>query len=308
MSAARLDHVHFHCRGCGERFETAPAGVEDAPEDAWHPWRYLAPCPKCRAAASQAGWERALLKAWKHATGPRTPEGIAATSANLTGHPTAEEALRTRFNAMKHGLSAKVATYFPAKPDKYARCQSCEVDRAWCAAQPACAKQQELFLLHHAAFEQKNPRHLSSIYANLQAAVFALVQEIVTTIIADGAKITAPQYYTDPSGQLVVATYIDEHGKRRIIHDIEAHPLFRPLSELLSRNGLSLADMGMTAKVVEEDEEAMGRVKTVTDERTAVEQFSRQTVESMQALAGMIERATASRSRDPILIEHERQE
>jgi hypothetical protein len=307
MSAERLDQVNFHCRACGERFVAAPGRVEDAADDAWHPWRYVADCPKCAAEAMQATWERALLKAWRHATGPRTAEGLAATSANLAGHPTAEEALRTRFNAMKHGLSAKVATYFPAKPGKYARCASCEVDRDWCAKQPACAKQQEIFLLHHAAFEQKNPRHLSSIYANLQAAIFAVVQEIVTTIIADGAKITAPQYYTDPSGQLVVATYIDEQGKRRIINDIEAHPLFRPLSELLSRNNLSLADMGLSAKVIEEGDEAMGRMKTVADERTAVELFSRQTAESMQALRGMMDRATAARERDPILIEHQSQ-
>lgn len=302
-----LDQVNFHCRACGERFAAAPATVADAPDEAWHPWRYLAPCPKCAAEASQAGWERALLKAWTRATGPRTPEGLAATSRNLEGHPTPEEAVRTRFNAMKHGLSAKVATYFPAKPDRYARCKSCEVDRAWCAAQPACVKQQELFLLHHAAFESRNPKHLSSIYANLQSAVFALVQEIVTTIITDGAKISVPEYYTDPSGQLVVATYIDEAGRRRIIHNIEAHPLFRPLSELLSRNNLSLADMGMTVKVVEEGEEAMGAIKTVADERAAVAHFSQQTAESLEALRGMMERATAARSRDPILVEHQSQ-
>ncbi|MGE0358669.1 MAG: hypothetical protein AB7P08_17335 [Burkholderiales bacterium] len=306
-SPTALLQASFHCKPCQHRFEAAPVRIEDLPEDTWHPWRYFAPCPKCGAEASQAAWERALLKAWRRATGPRTPEGTASTAKNLEGHPTAEEALRTRFNAMKHGLSAKVATYFPAKPDKYARCSSCEVDRQWCAAQPACVKQQEIFLLHHAAFESRNPKHLSSIYANLQAAVFALVQEIVTTIITDGAKISVPEYYTDPAGQLVVATYVDEQGQRRIIHNIESHPLFRPLSELLSRNGLSLSDMGMTTKVMDEDEEAMGRMKTVADERTAVEHFSRQTAESMEALRGMMERASNNRRRDPILIEHEQQ-
>ncbi|MCW5627162.1 MAG: hypothetical protein KIT73_20765, partial [Burkholderiales bacterium] len=125
-----LSEVTFSCRQCygGRTFKASPDRVEDAPEDPVHPWRYFAACPQCGAEVEQAQYERALLKAWLNATGPRTAEGKAATAANLEGHPTAEEALRTRFNAMKHGMSARVATYFPAKPDGYAHCSGCEVD------------------------------------------------------------------------------------------------------------------------------------------------------------------------------------
>lgn len=306
--ADQLDDVNFHCRSCGAKFVAAPARVEDAPDEPHHPWRYSAVCPSCGADAAQAGWERALLKAWTKATGPRSPAGVAAVAKNLEGHPTAEEALRTRFNAMKHGLSAKVATYFPAKPDRYARCKTCEIDRDWCAQQPACVKQQELFLLHHAAFESRSPKHLSSVYAGLQATVFAVVQEILQTIVADGVKLEAPEYYTDPSGRLIVASFIDEGGNRRIIRKIEAHPLFKPLAELLSRNNLSLADMGMTSKIIEDEDEALGRIKATENLPTTIENFSRQTQESLTALKGMIERAGARRSRDPIVIEQEKSE
>ena len=123
------------------------------------------------------------MKAWANATGPRTEEGKAATAANLEGHPTKEEAQRTRFNAMKHGLAARTATYFPAKYDGYEFCSTCDVDRNFCASQPACVKKTELFMLHHAAFEQRNPKHLMGIYSDLQASVLAVVQQIIQTIV-----------------------------------------------------------------------------------------------------------------------------
>lgn len=45
---------------------------------------YFCKCPVCGKEAEQASWKKAL---------------------------------RTRFNGIRHGLSAKTATYFPAKPD-----------------------------------------------------------------------------------------------------------------------------------------------------------------------------------------------
>lgn len=112
-----LDQITFHCDACYRSFKAAPRRVEDEPETEHHPFRYFAVCPRCDAECEQARFERGLIKAWASATGPRTPEGKAASAKNLEGHPTPEEALRTRFNAMKHGMAAKVATYFPAKPD-----------------------------------------------------------------------------------------------------------------------------------------------------------------------------------------------
>lgn len=303
-----LDEVTFRCRVCREVFTSPPGEVRDAPEQEHHPWDYTAPCPECGVTAEQAHWEKSLLKAWANSTGPKTPEGLAATAKNLEGHPTPEEARRTRYNAMKHGLNARTATYFPAKPGGYAFCKTCDIDRFWCGEQPACVKQTQLFMQHHAAFETRDPKHLTGIYADLQGAIMAVLQQILQTIIADGVKITCPQWYTDKdTGKVLIAEYTDENGERRILSDIEAHPLFKPLGELLSRNSLSLADMGMTAKVIEEEEQEMGRLQVQDGAREALADFSKQQAESLAALRSMMEKAQENRKADPILIEYQQQ-
>ena len=133
-----ISEITFYCLPCYRTFKAAPARVEDAPDLTYHPFTYHGNCPRCDAECEQVGWERGLMKAWANATGPRTEEGKAATATNLEGHPTKEEVQRTRFNAMKHGMSARTATYFPSKPDGYAFCATCDVDRVFCASQPAC--------------------------------------------------------------------------------------------------------------------------------------------------------------------------
>lgn len=282
--------------------------MEDAPELEAHPFLYFAACPKCGTECEQVHWERNLLSAWRNATGPRTEEGKAAAANNLEGHPTPDEALRTRFNAMKHGLNARTATYFPAKPDGYAFCKACEVDRVWCKAQAACSKKTELFMQHHAAFEQKNPKHLMGIYADLQASIFAVVQQILQTIIADGVKITTPEWYTDrETGRVVIAQYTDANGALRTIHNIEAHPLFRPLGEMLSRAGLSLSDMGMTPKIIDNEDAELGKLNDGTAPREEMSDYSRRQVEALEGLAAVMTRAQQNKARDPVLIEHQAQ-
>jgi len=303
-----ISEITFYCKPCFHSFRAEPGRVEDAPEHEHHPFAYFAGCPRCGNECDQVQWERNLLKAYSKATGPRTDEGKAATAANLDGHPTPEESLRTRFNAMKHGLNARTATYFPAKPDGYLFCAQCDVDRVHCSRQSACMKKTELFMLHHAAFEQRNPKHLMGIYADLQASVFAVIQQILQTIVADGVKIEAPQYYIDKeTNRLIIAEYVDEKGDRRIIKDIEAHPLFRPLGEMLSRADLSLSDMGMTQKVLEAEEDEMGKLTHNKIAQEGVDEFRQRTMTLLSGMADNIQRANKQTNDDPILIEYQQE-
>lgn len=301
-----LSVISFACKPCKWDWEGEPSRVEDDAEQGHHPWRYFSICPICKAEREQAPWERSLLKAWASATGPRTDEGKAASAANLDGHPTPEEARRTRFNAMKHGMAAKTATFFPAKPDGYSFCKDCKVEREWCADQPACVKQTEIFLLHHAAFEQRDPKVLGSIYANLQAALFAVLNQMLQSIISDGMTIITPQWSTNKDGDTLLATYVDKDGHEQTIMKMERHPLFRPFAELLSRTGLSLSDMGMTTKVIEQEEEAQGHIETETREREVGGDFRQRVIGVIEKIGDQVARAHSSTERDPVLIEYQK--
>ena len=127
---AQISHVNFRCGECRKAFEGAPDLVEDDADQAHHPYRYFAHCPHCGARHQpQASWERALLKAHQHSTGPKTPEGVAAVTANLEGHPTPHEALRTRFNAMKHGILSRLAVLAHEDHAEFADLLAAEIRR-----------------------------------------------------------------------------------------------------------------------------------------------------------------------------------
>jgi hypothetical protein len=301
-----LTQITFHCKVCCQSFKKDPDRIEDAPDDVHYPYEYFSNCPHCNIECELAGWQKGLLKAWSNATGPKTDQGKAATAENLKGHPTPEESLRTRFNAMKHGLSAKVATYFPSKPDGYSFCNGCDVDRVFCKAQPACVKKTELFMLHQAAFEQRNPKHLMGIYSELHSAIFAVVQTILQEIIADGVKFATPKWFVNKDGQIEVAEYFDEDGNRRIVHEsVMAHPLFRPLGELLSRSGLTLADMGMTQKVIEAEEDEMGRINAGTVKQEELNEYKERQLLLLKGMADKVMRSNKQTANDPILMEYQ---
>lgn len=304
-----LQTVTFRCTPCRRTFDAEPVSVEDAPEREHHPFRYLGECPECGELAEQAPFHRALVKGWANATGPRTAAGKAAVTKNLEGHPTPEEALRTRFNAMKHGMSAETAQYFPARPGKYPVCGGCDVDHDYCRAQPACVKQTQLFMVHHAAFEQRNPKHLTPIYASIQATITALIQQILQTIVADGVKLEAPAWTVDREGNIVIGEYTDASGQMRTIMEVKAHPLLKPLQEFLSRNNLSLADMGMTPKAVELEEQKLGRLNGGDEAAPALslEEYAQKQAESFATLRVLAERANARKQSDPVLVEYRQQ-
>lgn len=304
--SAQIPTVNFRCTECRKAFEGLPDLVEDAPDQAWHPFNYYAHCPHCGAEHQpQAAWEKALLKAHQHSTGPKTAEGKAASAANLAGHPTPAETLRTRFNGMKHGAFARTAKYFPAKPGGYSFCDRCDVSRAWCAEQPACVKQTEIFMLHHAAFEQRDPKVLTALHADMHAALMATLQMCMQEVLGLGVLIRAPKVELDREGRPVTLTYTAEDGSKRYIYNYTANPAFKPLTELLTRVGLSMSDLGMTVKRAEEDDEqAQGRLRLDDDSRETLTAFNQRMLEATQNAKDLIAQAQRAKEQDPVLIEH----
>ena len=278
----------------------------EAPELEAHPWAYLATCPECEAQAQQASWERALLKAWANATGPTSAAGKATVRENLRGHPDAEAVRRTRFNAVKHGLFARTATYFPAKPGKYPHCDGCEYLDNVCWSQTACLKRTELFLRHHVAFESRDPALLSDLRADTQAAVQGLINDMILTIAQDGGpRVKEVVWYYDREGTFHLAQWVDERGEERQIHELKAHPLLKPLIDYISRNAMTLADSGMTPRVAEEQDALEGHLADQSGDRTEALEFQRRATSALEDLRGMIARSQERVRADPVLLEHE---
>lgn len=298
MGKARLnplESVKMHCRACGHRFETDSPAVEEAEETPWHPWRYSAECPECSATAEQAHWQRNLLRAWSETCGPRTDEGKR----------------RTRFNALTHGLSAKVATYYPARPGGYAHCNGCRyLEDLECLSVGGCLTRTELVLRHLMAYEANDPRMLQGLNAERQAHISALADDMILAILQDGGpRVKTPEWYTDKDGDLRLARYVDdETGQMVQLHKMEAHPLIRPLLDLIAKNGMTLSDQGMTPKVQEDHALIEGQLADEMGDREAMAEYTRRQADALESLAQMIERSRRRTEADPVLLEHDAHE
>lgn len=305
---SRLERVNFSCSRCGLRFEAVPGRVEDVPEETAHPWAYFAECTRCGDESRQVAWERNLMKAHARATGPRTAEGKAAVTKNLEGHPTPEAAARTRFNALKHGLRASTATYFPARPGKYPDCEGCEYREDCSPAWVACRKKVELFMRTHIAFDTRDPKLLTGLNADIQANIMALMQNMLITIIRDGVALRNPVWYSDKDGGLHWVEKPDEKSGEMVpVEEIASHPLLKSLREMLSANGMTLTDLAMTPRIQEEVDEEMGLLETQSQSREALLDYQRRQTSAIEGLTELIKVGRDRLARDPVLIEHEQE-
>lgn len=302
-----LESLSFRCPLCRTRWEGPPDVIEDAPDLPHHPWRYFSDCPRCsQRRVPQCQSERALMRAWAsdNKPGAKTDAGRRQCAINLRGDP--EQPRRARFNALKHGAYARTATYFPSRPGEYPHCTGCPYLEDDCERGPEpCKRRTELFFRHHLAFDTADPEVLRPLNSDLQANVRALIDDMILALISDGVALRTPKVGQDKDGAWSTAYSTDpETGERRLVIEVNAHPLLRQLGDMLAKNKLSLGDMGMTPQAREDQDDALGRL--ANDERhqeAALEYQARQT-EALEGLAALIERSREKSARDPILLEH----
>jgi len=303
----KMDAVKFHCPECDHRWEGAPDRVVDVPDKTHHPWDYFAECPACGADAHQDRVQASLLKAWANATGPRTPEGLANAAKNLEGHPTPEEARRTRFNALQHGAYANTARYFPAKPGRYPDCDGCPYfDSCGLDGNIACQRKTELFLQHDIAFDSQDPTMLQGLRARMHAAVCAILDMIMQSIIARGVEIETPQWYYDKGGGFHLAC--GPHpttGEEILLTEVRENPLLKRMSEIIKSTGMTLADSGMTVAAQQDRDDIAGHLENEKSDRETLLEYQRTQAKALENMSALIERAAERSKRDPVAIEHQ---
>ena len=292
---------HFACP-CGNRFVAVAEHETPFPARPHHPVQLSAVCNSCGQLAPQAHWEINLLKAHLNATGPTSPEGKAVVARNLAGHPTPEEARNTRFNALKTGAYAETATFFPARPGKYPQCEGCRYEPQCQAGNLKwCLSKAELFLKHQVAFETGDPGLLTSLRATQHAAIAGLIEDMLITIARDGTRLVKPVHWFGKDGDVRFAEYTDDKGHPRRIEEISAHPLLRPLTDLLAKMGMTLSDLGMTPKIREDANQVDGQLATSTADREQLLEFaSRQTL-ALERLPGLIKESRSAEGQDAVL-------
>ena len=303
----KMDHVKFHCPECDHRWAGPPGRVLDVPDKSHHPWDYFAECPACGAEGHQDRREQALLKAWANATGPKTPEGLANTAKNLEGHPTPEEARRTRFNAMKHGAYAETARYFPAKPGRYPECDDCPyfVD---CGIGPniACQRKTELYLRHHVAFDSQDPGLLQGLRASMHATVVAILDSCMQDIIRRGVTLEHPAWYYDKDGGFHLASGVHPTtGEEILIKEVREHPLLKRISEIIKSTGLTLSDSGMTMASQQDKDLIEGQLSGQQSDRQTMLEYQQQQARALENMSNILERASQRAAQDPVLLEHD---
>jgi hypothetical protein len=298
--------VRFACN-CGYVFERAPDRVIDCDED-YHPWQYEAACPSCGQTSEQDPRQRNMFKMWARATGPKTPEGKAKSAANLEGHPTPEEAKRTRFNALKHGMNAEVATYFPARPGQYDACEGCPYRDNLCLDQVAksgpCLQRTELFFQTHLAYETGDPSMLKGILARLQANAIAMIDSMFLAVQRRGYELESPEWYFDKDGEFHLAEFTNSQGERQIIRKVEANPLIKHLIDAMKNLNLTLADAGLTMRQQDDDALLRGYIDAQKVKSEDEGEARERGVRALEALENRLQLADERRKKDPILAEH----
>ena len=249
----------FWCPHCRWRWEQEPERVEPS-TDSPHPFEYIAACPKCGTESNESPQLKALYHAWLNITASKSPE---ISNLNLKQPPVE----RTRFNALKHGMYAKKAKYFPAKVGRYSECEDCDY-AAECEVSGICLEVSKIKMMVQKAIDDKSPEALTGLMKDTQANLAVLVKRIFSTIFSDGVSLQAPVWAGTKDGYELVQ---DKDGKQVV--DISAHPLLKTLIDLVQKNNLSLSDLMLTPKTTEEADVMRGHLDGETEERENLQQY-----------------------------------
>ena len=290
--------LNFVCRisrksplSCGHKFETSDYTSDPYPEREWHPWKYSADCPSCGMQAEHASWELAQWKAIHDngRTGAVTEQGrIRISEANRARDP--ESYAVSRFNSIKHGMSSRVAKYFPARPGHYDQCEGCEYLFNGCGdPMPHCAKRTEIFVQHALAQEEGDGSLLGPLMAETQAGLSAVLADMLRSIAKKGVLIETPEFFIDKETHKVkLVEYEDEFGRKHRLTRSEANPLLQPLIALIKSNNITLGDMGLTPRAKEEEKRFVGFLEDKEADRETVMDASRDIKNQMASLREML--------------------
>ncbi|MTD32389.1 hypothetical protein [Paludibacterium denitrificans] len=164
-------------------------------------------------------------------------------------------------------------------------------------------------MVHHAAFEQRNPKHLTPIYSSIQASITAIIQQILQTIIADGVKLEAPALGGRPRRQCRDRRVQGSgHGADQADHGSEGAPSTEAAPGVPIREQHVAVRHGNDTQGDRAGRAADGPPQAGDGPPTlSLEEFAQKQNESLAALRELAERANARKQNDPVLIDYQQQ-
>lgn len=285
----------FYCRECKKSFSAEPARTEPLP-DSPHPFEYFASCPVCNAECTEAHWHKNLYLAWLNISGTGNP---AASAKNL---PSAGDS-RAKFNALKSGLFAKKAQYFPAAVGRYPECEGCATS-ADCEDGGICIEISKIKMIVQRAVDTSDPSAITALTGQIQADVFVMIQRLMSQALRDGVTLTKP-LFTSHENRHSFVKYPDEDGNVHQVYETTVHPAVRAVAELLQKNNLALGDMLLTQKTAGEQNLGMGFLKNdETRTQTAAEAAVARKAATDEFIRNL-QTAPVSRAADSAFQDHE---
>lgn len=258
------------------------------------PYDFTAVCPECGNTAFPSSGQIGAWKAvHKHGrTGPITTEGRTRVSDANKNRDTATYKV-SRFNAITHGATTEVAKYFPARPSKYDQCEGCEYLGNGCGDEMQhCAKRTEIFMQFSMAQEQGDGRLLGPLMASTQAGLMSIVSDMIRSIALRGVEIETPMYVKSEAGGIELARYIDANGRERLISEIKANPLLKPLIDFISKNGMTLSDLSLTPAATEESKRFAGHLANDQANRETMQEALTKQSQQHEALMKIVNRGS----------------
>lgn len=280
-----------------QNLDLAVERIEDRPDQEIHPFEYFATCPTCKTEIPEHPSIKNLYKAWLHATGTKSPE---ISSKNLPS----PDSPRRKFNALKSGLFAKKAKYFPAKVGRYPECDGCEHSNE-CEEIGICLQISKLKMMVTHAFDTKDPGQLQPLFQETQADFFVLLRRLFSHVFKHGEILEAPVWHGMKSGYTMVKFKDPVTGKKRQLMQYELHPAVRAIFEMLQKNALSLADLNLTPKTEAEHSATMGHLRLAENERESLQEHRSKMVDTTRTFLEAMAGAGSQRRNDPIYLEHQ---
>lgn len=224
-------------------------------------------------------------------TGPKTDEGKARAAAASSGPVTPQGKFKSSANGFLHGAHARRHLIPPAKPGEYPECETCPVmeeckemveERRGTSVFVPCTtilNIQEKFL--HAAING-NPEKLKEFQGVAAAKAARIIQSGLEMILADN----------------LMKKKVTRYGKDTEVEEFIAHPLLKPISEMMKQQGWSLADWMMTPASQEEGGQIRGFLGSLPDGelKMIVGEFNKKLTDFPKALKKGAEDAAA----DPV--------